>query len=491
MQTGVIYARYSCDKQTENSILGQLRDCNAFAERNNIKIINVYKDEAISGKTAEKRPSFMQMISDAALGMFNCIIVWKGDRFSRSRIDAAKYKSELKRLGVRVLSATEANVEGAEAVLMDGINEAFAEFYIVELAEKVCRGMTQNAIDGRYNGGYINFGYKLNENRKIVRDENTAFIVEELFERYTTENISINGLVQSFKRKGYLNNRGKPFCHGTLRAMLKSERYYGKYRFQNTVNMHMYPPLISKEVFDAAQAKMQDNQLHRGDASSLKPYYLKDVLYCGCCGEKFIKTAGRSPSNNIDYFYYKCPNGLNHTHEPINFNKDELEDLVFQEIQNFFYDRKAWDRLIDNMVKEIMLTQETIEPKKAALRLTNERLIKLMDAIEKGADVDLFIDRIKDLKQTKEKQEAELKSAYPISEDLVREVLTLLFQKISLTDLMDSDSKKELIKLFVSRIYITNTSMRIFFKGYNRVGESSLVMRLVKNTSGMAHQIVN
>ena len=83
MQTGVIYARYSCDKQTENSILGQLRDCNAFAERNNIKIINVYKDEAISGKTAEKRPSFMQMISDAALGMFNCIIVWKGDRFSK------------------------------------------------------------------------------------------------------------------------------------------------------------------------------------------------------------------------------------------------------------------------------------------------------------------------------------------------------------------------------------------------------------------------
>ena len=60
MQTGVIYARYSCDKQTENSILGQIRECNLFAERNDIKVIDVYKDEAISGKTALKRPAFMQ-----------------------------------------------------------------------------------------------------------------------------------------------------------------------------------------------------------------------------------------------------------------------------------------------------------------------------------------------------------------------------------------------------------------------------------------------
>ena len=111
MQTGVIYARYSCDKQTENSILGQVRECNLFAKRNNINVINVYKDEAISGKTALKRPAFMRMIQDAALGKFQYVIVWKGDRFSRSRVDAAKYKSELRHMGVRVLSATEANVE--------------------------------------------------------------------------------------------------------------------------------------------------------------------------------------------------------------------------------------------------------------------------------------------------------------------------------------------------------------------------------------------
>jgi DNA invertase Pin-like site-specific DNA recombinase len=65
MTTGVIYARYSYEKQTENSILGQIRECKEFAKKNDIEIIDIYKDEAISGRTAEKRPSSMRMINDA------------------------------------------------------------------------------------------------------------------------------------------------------------------------------------------------------------------------------------------------------------------------------------------------------------------------------------------------------------------------------------------------------------------------------------------
>lgn len=210
MTTGVIYARYSCEKQTENSILGQIRECKEFAKKNDIEIIDIYKDEAISGRTAEKRPSFMRMINDAKKHCFENIVVWKGDRFSRSRADAAKYESELKKLGVRVLSATEANVTGPEAVLMDGINEAFAEYFSVELAAKVERGMTQNAIDGKFNGGRLPFGFKLNEDRKIVIDENNAEIVKYFFERYANFNVRIIELVDELKLKGVVRNDGTP-----------------------------------------------------------------------------------------------------------------------------------------------------------------------------------------------------------------------------------------------------------------------------------------
>ena len=77
MLRGVIYARYSCDKQTDNSIRGQVRECTLFAERNDIRIINTYADEAISGRT-DKRPAFLKMIRDANQHMFDVIVVWKG-----------------------------------------------------------------------------------------------------------------------------------------------------------------------------------------------------------------------------------------------------------------------------------------------------------------------------------------------------------------------------------------------------------------------------
>nr|MCR5653318.1 recombinase family protein [Ruminococcus sp.] len=80
---GVIYARYSSDNQREESIEGQLRECLAFAEKNDIQIIETYVDRALSAKT-DNRPDFQRMIRDSAKEQFEVIIVWKLDRFARN-----------------------------------------------------------------------------------------------------------------------------------------------------------------------------------------------------------------------------------------------------------------------------------------------------------------------------------------------------------------------------------------------------------------------
>ena len=67
---GVIYARYSSDNQREESIEGQLRECKAFAEKNDIQIVDTYIDRALSAKT-DNRPDFQQMIKDSSGGAFN------------------------------------------------------------------------------------------------------------------------------------------------------------------------------------------------------------------------------------------------------------------------------------------------------------------------------------------------------------------------------------------------------------------------------------
>ena len=142
---GVIYARYSSDNQREESIEGQLRECKAFAEKNDIQILDTYIDRALSAKT-DNRPEFQRMIKDSAKGKFEIVLVWKLDRFARNRYDSAHYKTLLRKNGVKVVSATENISQGAEGILLESMLEGMAEYYSAELSEKIKRGQTENAL---------------------------------------------------------------------------------------------------------------------------------------------------------------------------------------------------------------------------------------------------------------------------------------------------------------------------------------------------------
>ena len=120
----VIYARYSSDNQTEASIEGQLRECMEFAEHAGIDVIKSYIDRALSAKS-DNRPEFQQMIKDSYKHAFECIIVWKLDRFSRNRYDSAHYKALLRKNGVKVVSAKETIAEGSEGILLESVLEGF------------------------------------------------------------------------------------------------------------------------------------------------------------------------------------------------------------------------------------------------------------------------------------------------------------------------------------------------------------------------------
>lgn len=159
---GVIYARYSSDNQREESIEGQLRECKEYAERNDITILGTYIDRALSAKTAN-RPEFQHMIKDSAKGLFDVVLVWKLDRFARNRYDSARYKNLLKKNGVKVISARENISEGSGGIILEAMLEGYAEYYSAELSEKVIRGLTDNALKCKYNGGTVPMGYYIDE----------------------------------------------------------------------------------------------------------------------------------------------------------------------------------------------------------------------------------------------------------------------------------------------------------------------------------------
>ena len=136
----VIYARYSSDRQTEQSIEGQLKECYEYARRNGYTIVGEYIDRAISG-TTDHRPEFLRMIADGDKKLFQAVLVYQLDRFARNRYDSATYKAKLKKNGIRVLSARENISDDASGVLMEAVLEGMAEYYSVELSQKIRRGM--------------------------------------------------------------------------------------------------------------------------------------------------------------------------------------------------------------------------------------------------------------------------------------------------------------------------------------------------------------
>ena len=113
--TAVIYARYSSDNQREESIEGQIRECNGLCGKEWHHHRQHYIDRAISAKT-DNRPEFQQMIKDSDKKLFDIVLVWKLDRFARKPLgDSARHKTQLKKNGVKLMSATEVISDGPKA----------------------------------------------------------------------------------------------------------------------------------------------------------------------------------------------------------------------------------------------------------------------------------------------------------------------------------------------------------------------------------------
>ena len=117
---GVIYARYSSDNQREESIEGQLRECQDFAEKNDITILNTYIDRAFSAKT-DNRPEFQHMIADSKKKMFDVVLVWKYDRFARNRLDSLMYKQLLQRNDIKLISVTEPIMNSSVGIIVESM----------------------------------------------------------------------------------------------------------------------------------------------------------------------------------------------------------------------------------------------------------------------------------------------------------------------------------------------------------------------------------
>ena len=247
----VIYARYSSDRQTEQSIEGQLRECYAFAKANDIAVIDTYIDRAISGKT-DNRPAFQKMIEDSAKRQFQAVIVYRLDRFTRNRYDSAIYKARLKKNGVKVLSAME-NLNGSpESIIMESLLEGMAEYYSVELSQKITRGMRENALKGKALGGQRVLGYKVNSDCYFEIDETTAPVVVDIFKLYSSGK-TVKEICDILNARGVKTARGGAFNKNSLHTILTNKKYIGIYKTKYVIEK-IADRLVELQKAEAAES---------------------------------------------------------------------------------------------------------------------------------------------------------------------------------------------------------------------------------------------
>lgn len=333
-ENAVIYARFSSHNQREESIEGQVRECTAFAERQNLQVVRVYADRAISGRT-DGRPEFQQMIADSANKGFTKVIVYTFDRFARDRYASAIYKHQLKANGVRVLSCKEAIDSSPSGVLMEALYEGMAEYYSLELAQKVKRGMKENALKGRWSSGAPPFGYEVNADRTLKINEAIRADLVEAF-NMAARGERLQAIANFLNSKGHRppNGRKGKFGAHNIPNALKNPIVIGIFKWDDVVIEDYIEPIISKALFETVQYNLAHRKgLGEINLKKSDKYLLTPNIWCGECGSRMNGVCGTA-SNGNRYYYYKCAGKLkkktNCSCQPI--PRDQLEDAIYERI---------------------------------------------------------------------------------------------------------------------------------------------------------------
>ena len=449
----VIYARYSSDRQREESIEGQLRECTDYAMKNNMTLLGTYVDRALSARTAD-RPDFQRMIADSAKGLFDVVLVWKLDRFSRDRYDSAHYKHVLKKNGVRVISIKENISDGPEGIILESMLEGYAEYYSAELAQKIRRGQHDNAMKCMNNGGNTPLGYYVDKaTGRLEINPETAPYVQELFARYADgERLAV--LQAEMEERGLRSKRGNAYTVSVLSNLLKNRKYIGEYKYGDVITPDGIPAIIDKELFERVQMRMAANKKAPARAKAEEEYLLTTKLYCGDCGRLMAGESGKG-CKGIVYHYYKCSGAKRR----LGCKKKAIKKHWIEEtVVKLTVSKVLTDEAIDRIAGAILVMQEqgdTMTPVlKQQLQQCEAEIRNVMKAIRQGIITETTKECLEDLETQRDSLKASILQLQLERRKFTKEEIVEWISKYKYGNINDLDYRKEIIDTFVNSVFV-------------------------------------
>ncbi len=486
----VAYARFSSDLQREESIEAQVRAIKEFAEKNGYALQRVYIDRGISG-TTDKRPEFQHMIDDAKKGKFDVVIVHKFDRFARSRYDSAIYRKELDKHNVKLISVIENFGDSPEMIILEGLLEAMSEYYVVNLAREVRKGLKENALSCRHTGGTPCLGYDVDrDTMKLVVNEWEAEAVKLIFKLYL-EGYGYSYIIDELNKKGYKTKRGSSFGKNSLYEILHNEKYTGIYVYnlsasknaQGKFNRHKsksdeeiiridggVPQIISAEDFQKVQQMMKARQKKTATFKAKQEYLLSGKIVCNECGCTYAGNSRKANPTHPIYISYRCTkrNGKVKCKNP-EIQRDLIESIVQKKLASKVFDEKILPEVIGRY-NEFAVSKNTelisfITMIKDKIAETEKGIANIVNVIMQTGSVALS-DKLKELECDKVKFEQTLQEKQrELSEMTVDEkVLKQAFKKAK--KMLESgtlSNKKAIIDQYVNKIILHRDKIVIEF----------------------------
>ena len=464
-----LYTRISLDETIQKySLSAQRERLEAYCKGqygDEWTLHRVYRDSATG--TNLNRPELQRMISDAKAGAFDLLLVFRVDRLSRRVAELSLLASELKSYGVDLKSATEPiDTSTPAGMMIFQTLGVFAEFEQKSIVERTKAGMLKKAKSGSWPGGRVPLGYRLEESQGLVIEEPEAQIIRRIFELYVQGNEGSSAIAHELNRSGFRTRRGKKFSRKTVLDILRNPFYVGRFRWQKQEFESDHEPIVSDEIFEAAQQILQK----RSGESAGKRWknqserILTGLMRCSRCNSAMFGVSANVRGNKVTY--YACRKRLaTKDCDQDYIRADLIEEKILGDIQAVFQDetllQSVWEaaqaKLIEtrpNIDAEITAAQQARQKSQAALQryyiafeagtmeptTCNERVAEL------SAQVHQLEAQIADLER--QRDELDLPA---LRMEFIHEILTNLQ---GVVEAVPAAQKKHLLQLLVEKVLV-------------------------------------
>ncbi|WP_217486908.1 recombinase family protein [Cytobacillus firmus] len=478
-----LYVRVSTEEQAEEgfSINGQIKTLVEYCKRSNYKIVEIYKDEGISGKSLD-RPSLKKLLKDSKNGKFNMLMVWKISRLSRKQLDFLSVIDELEKNNVSFFSYSEnidASTPTGKAMLQ--MMGSFAELERNMILENVKMGMTQRAKEGKWNGGSV-LGYS-SKDKKLVINESEANLVKYIFDLYISGK-GFKTIANKLNHEGYKTKRNANFSTNSIRTIITNPVYAGFIRFNQVEDWSEkrrkgknenfiivkgeHEPIISKEVWGMTQ-KIFEQKSHKPAKTFTGHFPLTTLLRCPKCGQGMIGHKIKKSKKSKEYIrYYQCGNFHYKGSAVCKSNlvrADEIEQFVFNRLEEITTKPTVLKSIVEKVNEKIVVLKEPIKERLNYILVqynqAEKSISKYLGIIEKTANPpESILDRLSELEQEKkslleQKDQLEHELNKPSIKEISLEQLQNILNAFSkILPHVEPEKQKDLLHTIINKITV-------------------------------------